>query len=166
MGNLRDELIKKGLVSEKQAQQTAHEEKARKNRLSSAVVAQEKAQHEAEQRARNEARRAIDRERERGRRAQQQTKEARAQLIQLIKDNARTEGISGARRFFFKSRKNKLPCLELSEEAALQLEQGLAAIVEIPDSNPHKFVVVSVETARRVAERSREWIRFWNETPE
>lgn len=166
MGNLRDELIKKGLATEKQAQQVAHQEKARKNRVGDKGVAQEKAQREAQRHERDEARRALDRERERGRQAQQSTREAHLQLIQLIKDNALTAGIAGARRFFFKSRKNKLPFLELSEETSLQLEQGLAAIVEIPDSNPHKFVVVSADTARRVADRSRDWIRFWNETPQ
>lgn len=161
MGNLRDELVRKGLMDDKRARQMAHEEKARRHRTGHEAVAQEKQQQDTERRAKVEARREEDRRRETGRLQQQHQQQETLRLAQLLRDNALREGVRGSRRFHFVTSERKIPFMDLSEEMVHRLETGQAAICAVPGPSGTDFLLVTAETARRALEIDKEAILFW-----
>ncbi len=162
MGNLKDELLKKGLADEKRARQMAHDEKARRNRLGKDAVADERERQAAERVARDQERRESDRRREAERQKDDAARTARRALVQILRDHALTRGLRGQRRWHFATRDRKLPFLELSDDVAKRLEGGQLAICEVPDSAPEEFVVVPAATAARVRETAADYVLFLN----
>lgn len=165
MGNLRDELIKKGVVSGRRAQQLAHEDRSLKRRQGKSEAARQQRQAEEERSNRERDRRLADRERESERRAARETAEKRHALAQMIAEHALDSRFRGSRRFFFISREKTLPHLELSDAGARGLEEGRLTICELPDSRPQRFVLLDAADARRVAELDDRWILFQNDGP-
>ena len=161
MADLKDQLRKSGLVSDKRAKQAAHEERSRKKKLGRDAAAREKEQQETERRLKERERREADRQREQ----QRQQREAEAQqhhrLLQLVEANAMRSGVRGPRRFHFVTRERSIPFLTLNDQTAELLERGHAAICELPDSDPAQFVVIPSETADRLRGLAPELIRFY-----
>lgn len=160
MGNLRDELIKKGVVSSKKAQQIAHKDRARKKKIGRGKVADERAAQEAARLARETSRRDEDRKRESVRRDEANQHEERHALIQLMRDHARHD-LRGPRRFHFVTRKRRIPFLEVNEQAARSLEHGELAICELPETDPEQFLILPAESARRVQASAAEFVLFF-----
>jgi hypothetical protein len=161
MGDLKDQLRKSGLVSDKRAKQVAHEERSRKKKLGRDTVAQEREQAEAGRREREKARREADRERERQRHQEEAETEQRHRLLQLVEANAMRSGVRGPRRFHFVTRDRSIPFLSLNEQTAELLERGHAAICEVPGCDPAQYVVIPSGTADRVRGLAPELIRFY-----
>ena len=116
MADLKDQLRKSGLVSDKRAKQAAHEERSRKKKLGRDAAAREKEQQETERRLKERERREADRQREQ----QRQQREAEAQqhhrLLQLVEANAMRSGVRGPRRFHFVTRERSIPFLTLNDQ--------------------------------------------------
>ncbi len=163
MGNLKDELLRKGLADAKRARAVAHEEKARRSRLGDGAVAAEQLAAERDRATREQERRESDRRREQERQAAAAARSARAGVAQLLRERALTQGMRGNRRWHFVTRDRKIPFLELSDDAARRLENGLVAICEVPDSDPAAFVVVPADAAARVRESLADHVLFLNE---
>ncbi len=163
MGNLRDELIKKGVVSSKKAQQIAHKDRARKNKLGRRRVAEERSAQDSARRARETSQREEDRKRESVRRDEASQHEERHALIQLMRDHARHD-LRGPRRFHFVTRSQRIPFLEVNEQAARSLEHGELAICELPDTDPEQFLILPAESARRVQASAAEFVLFFETT--
>lgn len=163
MGNLRDELIKKGLTSEKKARAAIHEEKARQKRLGPEAVEAERQTREEEARRAEEERRAADREREAERRREREGELERAHIPGLIRAGLVREGVAGNRRFYFVTRESTISFLEVSDSAIRSLAEGRVAIVEAAGIVPrHDFCLVTSEQAVEIARQDAACVRFWN----
>ncbi len=162
MGNLKDELIRKGVADDKRARQMAHEEKARRNKLGAEAVQAERQHREQEIVAKEHSRKETDRRREQERQREDAARAARAGVAQLLRDHALTRGVRGPRRFYFVTRDKKMPFLEVSEDAGKKLETGALAICEVPDATPETFVLVPAETAGRVRQSAPELVLCLN----
>lgn len=97
----------------------------------------------------------------RGKRAERADDEAPATadeaLIARIVEAGRVEaGSGGRRRFYYESRDDRVPYLELPDALASRLEKREAAICEAPDGT---VSVVDADTARRIAALDRRWLR-------
>ncbi len=160
MGDLRDELVKTGLVSSKRAKELAHKEKSRKNKAGKKKVGEERRARDADRLARAQSRSASDRERELARQDSLKDGEERSRITQLIRDHAVDQGVRGPRRFHFINRDDKLPFLELNDDTCKRLEHGELTICEVPDSRPTAFLLVPQETARKVHASAPEYVLF------
>jgi hypothetical protein len=162
VGDLKDELRKKGLADDRRARQLSHEEKARKNRLGREAVEDERRRQEEERLARERARREQDRRRELERQQDDAARAARHALAQLLRDHALTRGVRGPRRFYFVARDRKILFLDLADDAAKRLESGALAICETPNTDPAEFVLTPADIAARVLAAAPEFVVFHN----
>jgi len=160
MQNLRDKLLKAGLVTEKQAQEAAREQR----QGSSKKIHDRDRQVSQEERERQTAFAAREAELAEGRRkeAAKQT-EARMQserarrLRQLVEAHRIRE--AGEVGFHYVRRSGKIGRLDVSVATQKLLEQGGAAVVEDPGSPD--CAVVPGDAARRIYEVDPQAIRFW-----
>jgi len=157
MQNLRDKLLKAGLVTEKQAKE-AEERPARKHREREAKEsAEEKQRREAF--AAREAELAEERRRDAAKAAEARMQSERARQLRQIVESQRLREPPGETSFHFVKRSGKIARLAVSAETAKMLESGAAAVVEDPGQPEH--AVVPAETARRIYEIDPKAIRFW-----
>ena len=76
--------------------------------------------------------------------------------------SGRVESVSGNRRFYFVDRRRRIPFLDLNETTARGLIHGTFAIVESEDNTGEDYVVVPAATAKRIRLLNEDLIRFWN----
>src|SRR5229473_1675487 len=150
MQNLRDKLLKAGLVTEKQAK-----EADRKGAKPQGTVKQKQQSVSEEERQRREAfaLRAAELAEERRKEAAKKA-EARQQS-----EANRVREPPGEVNFHFVKRSGKVGRLALSPETAKLLESGAAAVVEDPGNPEH--AVVPGEAAKRIYEVDKQAVRFW-----
>jgi len=163
MQNLRDQLLKTGLISKGQKQQVEQEKRRERKQLKKGEadeIAQEQQRRAYE--ARLEAQRVADRERGAAQRAQFEAKE-KFFRIQQITDYWRLEEPTGTRRWYFMTRNNEVKYLYISEPLGLQLSTGALAIVERPDEfEEPRYVLLEREAAELVARVDPTYVRFHN----
>ncbi len=161
MQNLRDKLLKAGLVTEKQVKEAARDEKAgapRKHRDREEKLSAEEQERRAAFAAR-EAELAEERRKEAAKVAEARMQSERARrLRQLVEANRVRE--RGEVTFHYVRRSGKIGRLDVSLEMQKKLEQGAAAVVDDPGS-PDCAVVLS-EAAKRIYEVDAHAIRFWS----
>jgi len=141
MGDIRDELLKAGLISERTARDISRARRAegRQNAVAHPPVSEEK-------------------------------ELLPPPLDDPVQDEGPGEIIRrgavarapGNRRFHFVDRSGKIPFLELGEETIRGLTNGALAIAEANGVSSDEFVVVTAETAGALAHRFPEAVRFWN----
>ena len=164
MQNLRDQLLKTGLISKGQRQQVEQEKRRERKQLKKGeadALAQEQQRRAYE--ARLEAQRVADRERAAAQRTQFEAKE-KLLRIQHITDYWRlSEEPAGTRRWHFVTRNNEVKYLYISEPLGLQLSTGALAIVERPDEfEEPRYVLLEREAAELVARVDPAYVRFHN----
>jgi len=151
MGDLRDKLLKAGLVTEEQAKKA--EAKAQPPERGGAGRRPEQ---------RGGKGRGPEGERARERPAREvaapvsltkEESQRRFKLAQAGKVEGKTRG---NRRWYFVSRAGRVPYLELSDEAVKDLEQGRIAIAE---SERGEAWLVTGECARQLVEVDPGWVR-------
>jgi uncharacterized protein YaiL (DUF2058 family) len=159
MQNLRDKLLKAGLVSEHQAKEAAREQKAPKQphrAREEQISAEEKQRHDAF--ALREAEQADERRKEAAKVAEARMQSERARrLRQLVESHRVVE--KGEVTFHYVRRSGKIGRLDVSTGLQQKLESGAAAVVEDPGSPD--CAVVLAEAAKRVYEVDPNAIRFW-----
>jgi uncharacterized protein YaiL (DUF2058 family) len=163
MQNLRDQLLKTGLINKGQKQQVEQEKRRERKQLKKGQ-ADELAREQQRQayEARLEAQRAADRERAAAQRAQLEAKE-KFLRIRHITDYWRLEEPSGTRRWYFVTRNNVVKYLYVSEPLGLQLSTGTLAIVERPEEfEEPRYVLIEGEAAELVACVDPTYVRFHN----
>lgn len=101
---------------------------------------------------------ARDRERSRVKRSAEEEKALALQIGQIVSSNLVEGKTGGRRRWYFVSRQGRVPCMELNDGAAGQLESGAAAIVESPDG---RVSLVTAAGARRIDELDDRWLVHW-----
>ena len=162
MGNLRDEMLKKGLISEKRARAVTHEEKARQRKVGAEAIEEERRAREEAARLEIEARREADRRREEERRRQNERELAEQRVPGLIRLGLVREGAVGNRRFYFITRENTVSYVEVSDGAMRSLTDGRIAIVEACGIVRQDFCLVTAEQAAEIAKIDPACVRFVN----
>jgi len=163
VGDLSKELLKAGLISEKQFKQAQHDERVKKTKVGHQGLDEEERKRRVEHERRQASQRDKDRERVRDEQKAVEEKVTRARLKDVVKNGAVKSGVAGNRRFYFIARDGKIPFMEVNEEAARGLQFGDLAIVQIPDLKLERFVLLPRRTASQVKEIEPELVRFWNE---
>jgi RNA recognition motif-containing protein len=88
--------------------------------------------------------------------------EVRGRIREMVEGASLKETGFGARRFYFVTRDNKIPFLDLSDELTGRLEKGQAAIVEIPGDVVDDYTIVPRAVARQMQSVDPESVRFLN----
>lgn len=160
MQNLRDKLLKAGLVTEKQAK-----EAERGTRKPQGTVKQQQQSVSEEERQRREAfalreaELAEERRKEAAKKTEARQQSERAHRLRQLVEKNRVREPPGDVNFHFVKRSGKIGRLAVSAETARLLESGAAAVVEDP-GNPEHAVVPS-EAAKRIYEVDKQAVRFW-----
>ena len=160
MQNLLDKLLKAGLVTEKQAKESAREQKQaspRAHREREQQISEEERQRR-EAFAAREAELAEERRKEAAKQAEARMQSERARrLRQLVEAHRIRE--RGEVTFHYVKRSGKIGRLDVSLQTQQNLEQGTAAVVDDPGSPD--CAVVPAEAAKRIYEVDPQAIRFW-----
>jgi uncharacterized protein len=166
MSDLRDQLLKAGLVSSKQVRQAKHQERVHRKEVGQDGLQAERSQRErAAEEARQEKRR-LDREREEARRRHREEEERAEALARRIRAGWIRDATAGGRRFYFVVEEGRITYLDLSDQAVRRLQAGSAAILSSLGAVRGEFCVVDAGAAGSLARDHPEAIRFWNRTPE
>lgn len=166
MQNLRDQLLKTGLISKGQKQQVEQDKRRERKQLKKGqaeALAQEQ-QRQAFQ-AKLEAQREADRQRAAVQHAQAEAREKLLRIRHII-DYWKIPGeLSGSRRWYFATRQHVIKYLNVSEPLALQLSMGALAIVEHPGAEEPQYVLLERDAAELVAHVDPGYVRFHNAKP-
>jgi uncharacterized protein YaiL (DUF2058 family) len=159
MQNLRDKLLKAGLVSEKQAKEAARDQKGLKqpHRAREEQVSAEEQQRRDAFAAR-EAEHAEERRKEAAKVAEARMQSERARRLRQLVESHRVSD-KGEITFHYVRRSWKIGRLDVSLELQEKLKSGAAAVVEDPGSPD--CAVVLADAARRIYEVDPQAIRFW-----
>ncbi|MFU8818713.1 MAG: DUF2058 domain-containing protein [Desulfurivibrio sp.] len=154
MGNpLKDQLLKAGLASKKQARKVEHEKRINRKQGQATAAPMPGSTVQAERAAQEKRNRELNRQRaEEVRRREQQ-----AQIKQLIETGRLARDERGEPYHF--AEQNKIKRIFVSEEMADQLSRGQLAIVKLGDS----YEVVPAKVAGQIAERDREVLLVWHQ---
>jgi uncharacterized protein YaiL (DUF2058 family) len=166
MQNLRDQLLKAGMVTKGQKQQVEQQKRQQRKQhkpghLEEAVQTQQRQTYEAKL----EAQRADDRERAAAQRALLEAREKRLQIRHIIDYWKILPDATGKRRWYFPTRRNTIAYLYVSEPLATQLSSGDLAIVECPEETDVPFALIDREAAELIARVDPLYVRFYNTEP-
>jgi len=147
--NLRDQLKKAKLLSEKDAKRLAHEERVDRKEKGSVQLEAEQAQRRAELDAMSEQ------ERRQAQQRQQQIEAERARRAEadavhaILAEQARKPG-PGTVKWYFQLPDGALPWLELSAREAQEVRAGMVCVVQAGAPGAHDYRLLATELARRV----------------
>lgn len=166
MQDLRDKLLKAGVINKKQKRKGDH--KAREAKKKHADLQQRKREaqeREAELAARAQAAKETRRKELERLREQQECEERARQLEMIIRDN-HFPPAKGQSKFFFLDKNGKtIHYLETSEYVVDDLVQGYKAIVEFVENQEIRFGLVNRQIAERIEKIEESAIRFFNHQP-
>jgi uncharacterized protein YaiL (DUF2058 family) len=166
MADLRDQLLRAGLIDQKTKQQAdtaARRKRKKKNKKGQAVSTSDRQRQAYDDRIAAEAEDNRHRDAERNR--EREERELRNRVASLAGTWAVREQRPGPRRFCYVSRERKILWFDLSAALARKLELGLLAIVERPGDADEPHAVVPARIAARIERLSPECVRFWNREP-
>ncbi|MGE3538542.1 MAG: DUF2058 family protein [Candidatus Tectimicrobiota bacterium] len=166
MPDLRDQLLKAGLINKGQQKQVELEKRRERKQLKKGQ-AEELAL--AQQRQAYEAKLEAQRQEDRQRAAQQrEAHEAREKLLRLrhIIDYWKlSEEPSGTRRWYFVTRHNVVKYLYVSSQQALRLSTGMLAVAERPDEREEtRYVLLERDAVDLLQRVDPTYLRFHNST--
>ena len=156
--NLRDQLKKANLISEKKAKQLAHEQRVERKEKGREQLEQEAQQRKDEvQQLRDEGRERTRKEQEALDRERKQREEQVA--VQQLLESAKKPG-PGAVKFYFATREGALPWLELSSREAQEVRAGQLCVVRSGPEGTHTYRLLPADAARRVHHARPDAIAF------
>jgi uncharacterized protein YaiL (DUF2058 family) len=165
VADLRDQLLKAGLVS-KQAKHAAdtdaRKQRKQRSREESISEARQKARQFEEQRSRQAL---ENREREARRQTTRLEEARRRQVRSLAGSWAIREARPGPRRWCFVTRDGRIRWFDVSAWVGWQLEVGNLAIVERPGDDDEPHAIVPRTVAERIVALDPDFVRFWNRAP-
>ncbi|MGC6486747.1 MAG: DUF2058 family protein [Planctomycetota bacterium] len=146
--NLRDQLKKANLISDKKAKQLAHQQRVERKEKG-----REQLEHEAQERQ-DEVQKLREEGRERSRKEQaalERERKRREELLAVdqLLQSAKKPG-PGAVKFYFATADGALPWLELSSREAQEVRAGQLCVVRSGPVGTHTYRLVPVDAARRV----------------
>jgi len=164
MGDLREQLLKAKLISQKQAKKAKREKQLEKKKLSPDTL-------ESKQQAKKDVYQNLklkkadaDRKREEQKRKEIQRKNSAARLRDIVMNSEIRKGRTGNYRFYFVARNSRIPFIEISQRLAEELQNGHAAIVETPGETSEIFRVIRKESALKLKLEAPEYVLFFNES--
>jgi uncharacterized protein YaiL (DUF2058 family) len=162
MADLRDQLLRAGLVDPKAKQQadTAARRSRKKKKRKGHQAEEERRRQAFETRLASEAE--ENRRREAERHQEREAHELRNRIANLAGTWAVRETRPGPRRFCFVARTQKISWLDVSAGLGWKLELGQLAIVERPGDADEPHAVVPARIAGRIERLDPECVRFWN----
>jgi uncharacterized protein YaiL (DUF2058 family) len=166
VSDLREQLLKAGLVSGKQVRQAKHEERVHRKEVGREGIEAERAAADQAFLARQEERRLRDHEREEARRRSQAAEERVLALQSRIRAGWIREATAGSKRFFFVVDGGRITYLDLSDDAVRRLQFGRAAVVDGHGVARGECCLVDAATALSISHDHPELIRFWNRAAE
>ena len=164
MQNLRDQLLKTGLISKGQKQQVEQDKRReRKQRKKGQADEIARAQQQQAYEAKLEAQRAADRQRAAEQHALLEARERLLRIRHIIDYWKLSEEPSGTQRCYFVTQNNLVKYLYVSEPIALQLSTGALAIVEYPgEFEAPRYLLIEGDAAALVAHIDPTYVRFHN----
>lgn len=147
--NLRDQLKKANLLSDKQARQLAHEARVERKEKGRDGLEQEAAERDRELRELQARQRDATRKEQAEIERQKKLHEETAAVAALLAA-ARKPG-PGTVRFYFATADGALPWLELSPREAQEVRAGQLCVVRAGRPSTHTYRLLPTEAARRVA---------------
>jgi len=121
VGDLSKELLKAGLISEKQFRQSQHQERVKKTSVGHEGLEKEAKAKEAEAVRQREEQRRRDRERVREEQRAVDAEVTRARLKDVITHGAVRSAASGNRKYYFVTPGGRIPYLEVNDQAVRAL---------------------------------------------
>lgn len=156
--NLRDQLKKANLLSDKKARQLAHEQRVERKEKGREQLEQEARQRQDEvQGLRQQSRELTRKEQQRLEQEKKQREEERA--VDVLLDGARRPG-HGAVQFYFATADGALPWLELSPREAQEVRAGQLGIVRTGPLGTHTYGLLPIDSVRRVHRTRPEVVAF------
>lgn len=147
--NLRDQLKKANLLSDKQAKQLAHEQRVERKEKGRETLEQEAAVREQHVRALQTQQRETTR-RDQAELDRQKKQREESVAVDALLAGAKKPG-PGAVKFYFAVADGSLPWLELSPREAQEVRAGQLCIVRAGAVSTHNYRLLPLEAARRVA---------------
>jgi hypothetical protein len=160
MSDLREELRKAGLASEKQIRQAKHQERVHASQVGHKGLEAERSAEEERLRAETRARRLADQAREEERRRKEKEEATEGRLAQVIRGGWVRDATAGSRRFFFVTRSGRISYLDLTDVAVRRIAGGRAAIVETCGHVRGEYCVVNDRAASELAKLRPDAILF------
>ena len=158
-GSISDQLLKMGLVDEKQAKQAKHRQRQENSKKGRRGVEAARVDRRALLEANQAQARQADKDRERGRQDEVALREAQNRIAQIVQSGSVRGRTGGRKRFYYESRDGRVPYLELNDETVDGLDKGSIALAEEPSG---RIVLVDGDCARRIAELDPMWLALWN----
>jgi uncharacterized protein YaiL (DUF2058 family) len=161
MGNLRDQLKKANVLSDKDARRLAHEERVHRSEVGRAGLERE------DEERRKELARLRDESRADTQAAQSQLDEQRqaalrrAECGDLLEREVVPAGSGGRTRWFFEVEDGSLPWLDLNDLEFKRLLSGDVVIVRRGPPGSHAYGLLNLAHALRVREFFPERIAWW-----
>jgi uncharacterized protein YaiL (DUF2058 family) len=149
MGDLRDQLKKAKLLSDKEAKRLAHEERVKRKDVGREGLEREQAARQQELAGLREQDREDDRRRQAELERDRQDRAERAACEEIVRA-ARVPGRGGQIRFFFETEDGRLPWLSVSESERLELGSGMVAIVRRGPEGADVYGLLETSLAKRV----------------
>ena len=157
--SLQDQLLKMGLVDSSQVKKAQHEKRVKKHGQGRGADARAQKNRDARAKAQREATRQADRARAKVQRTAAEAREVQLQIQQIIASGKVQGRVQGRRRFYFETRDDRVPFLEVSDEIIAGLESGRIGLTEAPTG---EVVLVEKDAAARIFELDADWLRVWN----
>ena len=157
--SLKEQMLKAGLIDEKQARQAEHKHRQKDTKTSHGEREREAKKAREKIAAQAQAERERDRQRNQAREAEQTAQDSQGQGRQR-RDNLREtifrqgalENADGPKRFHFTD-ENRVYFLQVSDLAARKLEQGQAGIARLPGGGKQYRIIT-----RKAAEELNELV--------
>jgi len=165
--SLKDQLLKAGLVTEKQAREAGHKHKqvdkkaGHKARQAAKEAAAAEARAQAEkQKAADQALEARKAEERLAANAQLSEKQRHRSAIEAAYHEGKVDKWEGPRRYHYAC-EGRIEILMVNDDAGRKLEGGHLAIVQ-GEKRPHRHVLLLAGAARKLREAAPERVLVWH----
>lgn len=162
MSDLREQLLKAGLVSPKQVRQAKHEERVRRKEVGHEGLEAERVERERLAREAEEAQKRRDQDIEKARLLRLAEEEKTQALVRRIQAGWLRDATAGNRRYYFVVQGERITYLDLADQAVRRLATGSAAIVSSHGAARGEYCLVDVATANSLSRDHADVIVFWN----
>jgi uncharacterized protein YaiL (DUF2058 family) len=151
MSNLRDQLKKAKILSDKDARRLAHEERVHKKEIGREGIEAERAARERELETLRETERTRHAEREAALAAQRAAEAERAACLAILETEVK--GVGRGAPWYFELEDGRIPFVRIDELDRHQLAGGQLCIVRRGEGDAHVYGLLATPLAKRIAQQ-------------
>ena len=155
--SISDQLLKMGLVDEKQAKKAKHQQRQDNKKKGRRGVEASRMDRRAALEANRQNASQKDRARELERQEQSNRHAEQHRILQIIQSGTVKGG--PVDESDYDGRDGRVPYLEVSDEVVDGLENGKMALAEEPEG---RISIIESQSAERIAELDPMWLALWN----